>query len=192
MLVRIHDVLWQSYANGPGKRSGFWFQGCTLGCPGCFNPATHDPLAGRALLLDDCFQKLLEDTNLEGITISGGEPLQQPEALIAFLKMVRSRTALSSVLLTGYEVGEVVRMKCFDELKECLDVMIAGRYQAGLRCAQGLTGSSNKVMQFFSNRYRAKDFSDIPVAEVIIGTDGSITSSGIDPLRIRKADGNEL
>ncbi|HEX8107935.1 MAG TPA: 4Fe-4S cluster-binding domain-containing protein, partial [Kofleriaceae bacterium] len=46
--VRIHAFEPRSRANGPGARFVVWFQGCTLGCPGCFNPTTHDPDPGRA------------------------------------------------------------------------------------------------------------------------------------------------
>ena len=41
MNVRIHAVDPRSRANGPGVRFVVWLQGCTLGCPGCFNPATY-------------------------------------------------------------------------------------------------------------------------------------------------------
>ena len=37
----IHAIEPRSRANGPGARFVVWLQGCTLGCPGCFNPATH-------------------------------------------------------------------------------------------------------------------------------------------------------
>ena len=45
--VRVHATEPRSRANGPGARFVVWMQGCTLGCPGCFNPATHDARGGR-------------------------------------------------------------------------------------------------------------------------------------------------
>ncbi|MCU0780030.1 MAG: radical SAM protein [Akkermansiaceae bacterium] len=42
MTLRLHAFLPRSRANGPGWRSVVWVQGCSLGCPGCFNPQTHD------------------------------------------------------------------------------------------------------------------------------------------------------
>ena len=41
MTLRLHGFLPRSRANGPGWRSVVWVQGCSLGCPGCFNPQTH-------------------------------------------------------------------------------------------------------------------------------------------------------
>lgn len=43
MRARLHAIEPHSRANGPGLRTVVWFQGCTLRCPGCFNPETHDP-----------------------------------------------------------------------------------------------------------------------------------------------------
>jgi pyruvate-formate lyase-activating enzyme len=43
MLLNLHALWPRSRANGPGVRMVLWLQGCTLGCPGCFNPATHAP-----------------------------------------------------------------------------------------------------------------------------------------------------
>src|SRR3972149_712339 len=41
VILRLHALLPRSRANGPGMRAVIWFQGCTRGCPGCFNPETH-------------------------------------------------------------------------------------------------------------------------------------------------------
>jgi pyruvate-formate lyase-activating enzyme len=49
MKIRVRAFEPASRANGPGLRAVVWFQGCTRACPGCFNPATHDPRGG-----DEC------------------------------------------------------------------------------------------------------------------------------------------
>ena len=46
MKIRLHAFESASRANGPGLRAVVWFQGCTLGCPGCFNPGTHNASGG--------------------------------------------------------------------------------------------------------------------------------------------------
>ena len=56
--ARIHAFEPRSRANGPGARFVVWFQGCTLGCPGCFNPTTHDPAAGRSVAIDELAAEL--------------------------------------------------------------------------------------------------------------------------------------
>lgn len=102
---------------GPGKRLGIWLQGCTLQCPGCMAKDTwhinvEQSEATFKLLHNDArwalfsadggsritVNKLVElcqqlgTPGLEGITISGGEPFQQPEALFSLLKKLRNWT----------------------------------------------------------------------------------------------------
>jgi anaerobic ribonucleoside-triphosphate reductase activating protein len=65
----------------------------------------------------------------------------------------------------------------------CVDILLAGRYQAENRVAAGLLGSSNKSIHFLTRRYTPPDLETIPEAEIIIGEDGQIILSGIDPLK---------
>jgi len=51
--VRVHATEPRSRANGPGARFVVWMQGCTLGCPGCFNPTTHDATGGREVTVEE-------------------------------------------------------------------------------------------------------------------------------------------
>jgi len=46
-LLNLYHYEPLSLVNGPGKRAVVWVQGCTLGCPGCFNPQTHSVAAGK-------------------------------------------------------------------------------------------------------------------------------------------------
>lgn len=119
---------------------------------------------------------------IEGITISGGEPLQQIAPLTELLRFLRHSTRLSSIVFTGFEVEEINQMPGHEALFSLVDVVVAGRYKMEKRLAAGLRGSSNKQLLFLSNRYSAADFENLPEAEVIIGPDGEITLSGIDPV----------
>src|SRR5262245_29198295 len=108
--LRLHAFLPASRANGPGVRAVLWVQGCSLGCPGCFNPLTHPTTGGELVPTDELVRRLtaLGDT-IEGITVSGGEPLQQRPALLALLRRLRQQTRLSVVLFTGFTWEEVQR-----------------------------------------------------------------------------------
>lgn len=111
MTLRLHSLLPFSRANGPGARAVVWVQGCSLGCPGCFNPETHSPHAGDTVALDDLFERIVAlGDSIEGITLSGGEPLQQRTAVTELLRRVRLETKLSSVVFTGFTWDEVLRM----------------------------------------------------------------------------------
>jgi anaerobic ribonucleoside-triphosphate reductase activating protein len=183
-ILRIHHWTPESRANGPGLRAVVWVQGCSLGCPGCFNPQTHPRQGGKAVLVEDLLAdiKALND-QIEGVTISGGEPLQQMPALLALLKHLRRESRLSILAFTGFTWDEVQRMPHSKELLANLDILIAGRFEASQRLARGLIGSANKTVHFLTQRYKREDLQLTPPAEVWIGKNGEIELSGIDPLR---------
>jgi len=183
-VLRIHHFLPRSRANGPGVRAVLWVQGCSLGCPGCFNPDTHAFVGGERVPVHELFQWLVAlSSSIEGITISGGEPLQQRRALLAFLRRVRRETPLSVVLFTGYSWEEVQCMPEAAVLLSCVDVLIAGHYDAAQRLARDLRGSANKIVHVHTDRYTMADMHAVPPAEVIITEAGEIVVSGIDPVR---------
>jgi anaerobic ribonucleoside-triphosphate reductase activating protein len=217
--LRIHHFLPLSYTNGPGARAVIWVQGCSLGCPGCFNPETHPTRGGEQLSIDTLFDRITALGNtIEGITLSGGEPLQQRPAVTHLLRRIRLETPLSTLLFSGFTWEEIQRMgrgKCggveerkserrkertirsgasslpllhsstppAPEFLPYLDVLIAGRYDQEQRLAHGLRGSDNKTAHFFTGRYTPADLEAVPPAEVILGPDGEIVLSGIDPIR---------
>ena len=183
-VLRLHHFLPRSRANGPGVRAVLWVQGCWLGCPGCFNPDTHVFTGGERVPVDDLWRRLVAlRASIEGLTISGGEPLQQRRALLALLRRVRYETPLSVVLFTGYTWDEVQRMPEAEALLSCVDVLIAGRYDAAQRLARDLCGSANKTVHVLTDRYTMADVQAVPLAEVIITEVGEVIVSGIDPVR---------
>ncbi|MBI2875876.1 MAG: radical SAM protein [Candidatus Tectomicrobia bacterium] len=153
-MLNLHAIWPRSRANGPGIRTALWFQGCTLECPGCFNPATHSSEPRWMVDVDELAEQIVVDERaLEGITISGGEPLQQPEALLRLLSAVRTRTKLSLLLFSGYTMAEIRRMPLGPPILDRVDVMIAGRYAQAHRLARGLRGSSNQTVHLLTGRY---------------------------------------
>jgi anaerobic ribonucleoside-triphosphate reductase activating protein len=183
-VLRLHHFEPRSRANGPGLRSVLWLQGCTLSCPGCFNPLTYAKDAGQLVPLDAIFRQIVAQSSyIEGITVSGGEPLQQAQALVELMRTVKRETDLSILLFSGFTWEEVKRLPEASAILECVDVLLAGRYQANLRIASGLRGSSNKTIHLLSSRYTAEEIETVPPAEVIIGPNGEVRFSGIEPLR---------
>jgi anaerobic ribonucleoside-triphosphate reductase activating protein len=182
--LRIHQFLPHSRANGPGARAAIWVQGCSLGCPGCFNPETHSFVGGQLISVDELFHRIkgLGDS-IEGITISGGEPLQQHRPLIEFLLRVRKETALSVLVFTGYTWEETLRKPFAEAFLSCIDILISGRYDQSSRIARDLRGSENKTVHFLTDRYAIEDLQSVPHAEAVITVDGDVVLSGIDPLK---------
>ena len=199
--LRIHQFLPQSKANGPGNRTVIWVQGCTLGCPGCFNAPTHPGQAGETGSIETIFERILAlGSSIEGITISGGEPLQQQVGVAALLRRIKAETKLSVVLFTGFSWEELARMGEAERHREGadisttttlplpllsdVDVLLAGRYDAGRRIASGLLGSDNKIAYFLTTCYNQADLDRVPKVEVIITPAGRVFTTGIDPVHL--------
>src|SRR5262249_23238517 len=142
-------------------------------CPGCFNPATHPFAGGDLVSVEDLSRRIVAlGDGIEGITVSGGEPLQQRGGLLALLQPLRAKTRLSVLVFTGFTGEEVQRMPEAHALLGCLDVLIAGRYDASRHLARNLRGSANKTAHFLTGRYGPADLREVPEAELVITADG--------------------
>lgn len=109
MNLRTHGFVPFSYANGPGCRATLWLQGCPLDCPGCFNADTHAFDQGQSVEVGQLLDHLKAlAPRIEGLTISGGEPLMQDPALSELVHRVRSETSLSIILFTGFTWEETL------------------------------------------------------------------------------------
>ena len=120
---------------------------------------------------------------VDGLTISGGEPLQQSRAVLTFLHELREEFPMPVILFSGYTWHEIRAMPLAKELPQVVDVLIAGRYISALNVGHHLVGSANKTFHFFSQRYSREDFDPVPEAELIILPDGEIVASGINPFK---------
>lgn len=169
-MLRVHECL-RSSVNGPGSRATIWFQGCSWHCPGCGNPATHDPNGGTPVDPHDLAAWVNGLSGIEGITLTGGEPLEQPHrSLDLFLADVR--LDLSIVLFTGYGEDDVPPL-----LRNYLDAAIVGPYDH-TRPRKGFLPSDNQRLVLYSNRYTAADFDRVPGVAVYVRKDGTVHTTG--------------
>ena len=95
---------------GPGKRIGVWFQGCGIQCPGCIS---KDTWARRPA--NTSVSEVLEfcsgySRDADGLTITGGEPLEQSAGLLALLSGFRRLLGPRAdvLLYSGRASGEVL------------------------------------------------------------------------------------
>ena len=183
-LLRLHDIVPLTFANGPGARACVWLQGCSLACPACFNPETHDFGGGRECSPEQLAEEIILLQGIVGVTVSGGEPLQQSKALLEFLSSIKENSNLSVILFSGFSRREISKMDCYSRLSSLADAVIAGRYVQELRQATGLLGSANQEIILFSARYTPDAFPKVPAGAVLTGVDGTITLSGVDPMQI--------
>jgi anaerobic ribonucleoside-triphosphate reductase activating protein len=146
---------------GPGRRAGLWVQGCTLACPGCASTETWDPNAGLQLTIEAAVGMLVDrfadDPSLTGLSLTGGEPIQQGGPLASTVRSLRA--ALSSagrdldvLLFTGYRL-DTARRRAPSLLAE-VDAVVAGRYRADLGFGGPLLGSANQRLHLLTDRAR--------------------------------------
>ena len=194
----VHALMFGSRANGPALRAVVWFQGCTLGCDQCWNPATH-AFSGAHVAPERVATEILDHQaveRLDGVTFSGGEPMQQAPALLAIIQELRRRsTPLSLGMFTGYTERELdlghfscvpdARLRQKVDLSRAirtqLDFAVIGRYNQTQPSTEGLCTSRNQRLRLFSGRYREADFASRAV-EVVIGADGFTQITGF-PVR---------
>lgn len=95
--IRLSRVLFPVTALGPGLRLGIWVQGCSLACPGCMSRDTWDPAAGTPVVLDDVVAAWREAraAGAIGVTLSGGEPAEQPDQAAELVRRIRHADARS-------------------------------------------------------------------------------------------------
>lgn len=128
--LRVADIVNDSIVDGPGLRLAVFVQGCPHRCSGCHNPHTHSFDGGRTLTSKEIVEQFYANPLLEGITFTGGEPLEQASALLPIAKAVQE-TGATVWLYTGYtwegllNDGDLAVRKL---LTYC-DVVVDGRFE---------------------------------------------------------------
>lgn len=160
-----------------------WVAGCSLACPGCINPGFWPADAGREVETAELAARIAAVPGLRGVTLSGGEPLEQPEAVAEFLAMLEPR--LDSIVFTGFSPAELLGDARKARALARADLAIAGRYErerAG--DADPWAGSSNKTVLALSGRIRPDEFPSCRV-EAQIAPDGRLIVTGFPPADFR-------
>lgn len=177
MLLRVHSKIDSSTVNGPGRRAVIWVQGCSLACLGCWNPDTHSSEGGSGFEIAEilCWiWGLWHAGAISGLTVSGGEPLEQAVALESLVTALRRDIpALSIGLFSGYTEGELAngrfrsedlsaarRARSWMNTRECLDFAVLGRFNKRLPSSLPLVSSGNQELVLVSSRYSLEDFED--------------------------------
>lgn len=136
---------------GPGNRFGLWVQGCPFNCKNCISP-NWIPFEKKQLVsVIEIAHKILQTPDLDGITLSGGEPFLQAGGLAELLATVlKVRPALNVIVFTGFEFEQLIWPEAL-ELIALTDVVVDGKYIDSRNDSQGLRGSSNQNFHFITD-----------------------------------------
>lgn len=146
MEIRIFGLADDSIVDGPGVRYTVFVQGCPHHCPGCHNPASHDFAGGTLMDTDGIIRKIGENPLLDGVTLSGGEPMCQPEACRAIADAAQAKH-LNVWCYTGFTLDALLKENnpARMALLHSIDVLVDGRFVQEQKSLSLLyRGSSNQ------------------------------------------------
>ena len=138
MKIRLAtpSIQKDSIVDGEGIRAVIWTQGCIHNCPGCHNPETHDINGGFEIDIDDLKKQIDDLTGQDGITLSGGDPLEQAKACSEIAKYCKS-LGLSVWCYTGYTYEALLLKSETDKdirrLLKNIDVLVDGKFIKALK-----------------------------------------------------------
>ena len=179
---RIHSFETLGAVDGPGIRFVLFMQGCPLRCKYCHNRDTWDLKGGKEYTVDEIFNKIIRYKNYfitsnGGVTVSGGEPLLQPDFLIELftrLKQVGIRTALDTSGM--FDITEKIK-----KLIDLTDLFLVDIKCINDEICKDLVGRSNKKELEFI-KYLDSIGKEIWIRQVIVPT---ITDKEEDLYKLR-------
>ncbi len=171
---------------GPGPRIGIWFQGCSLRCAGCISVDTWARLPPNTTVkevlavCDEYYQ------SAEGVTISGGEPFEQPEALLELSARLRERLPSQADILVYSGKTEAEILPSVHKFPGVIDALISEPYLVAVNQTKPLMGSDNQRLHLLTplgqRRYQAYQRLRTPEddrLDIDFDTSGTVWIAGI-------------
>lgn len=142
MMLYLSRIHFPVTTLGPGRRIGIWFQGCSIRCKGCVSADTWG--TGKGAVSVEEIMTVLSDLlkEAEGITISGGEPFDQPEALVHLLAQIRTQTSVDILLYSGHPFEKIAPV--VEKCHGTIDALISDPYDENAPQTLVLRGSDNQ------------------------------------------------
>lgn len=173
---------------GPGWRSVVWVQGCHLRCRGCVAPEWIPQINARLIKPADLASELLSDLKIDGLTISGGEPMLQAKNLANFIDAVKVIKPINVICFTGYRYEWLLNQpdQCgIGELLKRVDVLIDGPYVENENNNLGLRGSQNQRFIHLTEKLKGFDFINLSRKVEVHIEEGQLLMVGIPTHSIR-------
>lgn len=161
-MMKVDRILFPIETLGPGNRLVIWTRGCSKHCHKCANPELWSSDGGQDISVKKIVQiiyNIHKDSVIDGITISGGDPLEQIQDLIELLDEIK--LFIDDILVyTGFEYSLIEQQwekTIIDKLRDNISVLIDGRYINELNKPEyALKGSANQNIIIFDEKYKEK------------------------------------
>ncbi|MDR1136787.1 MAG: radical SAM protein [Synergistaceae bacterium] len=153
------------YTLGPGKRIGLWVRGCSIRCEGCVSRGAWSFEGSEPVEVNELSGKIADIFKREssyGLSISGGEPFDQPGPLIRLLRNLNSAGVFDILIFTGYRIQEIKARH--PEISELAAAVVDGPFEKGNDPEWCWKGSENQTLTLFRNEY-AERYSQWAVAK---------------------------
>lgn len=125
-MLRVLHIVEGTSVDGPGLRTSIYLAGCNHHCPGCHNPQSWDFKGGEERTLDELMEVIVY--NEAPVTLSGGDPLQQPEGTRALIHRIKQELGYNVWCYTGYTWEEIVADRALLDVVRELDVLVEGPF----------------------------------------------------------------
>ena len=175
----VARVLYPVEVLGPGKRVGIWFCGCPRRCKGCSNPELwefQEKYKTTPNAVFEMVKTIAKDHQIDGFTITGGDPFYQSENFKQLLEMLKG-VSDDIIVYTGY-----TREELKPDNFENISVLIDGEYIEELNDNSLLKGSSNQEVHILddskSDKYKSYFNTEINKVQNFFTADG-VVSVGI-------------
>ena len=144
--MKYLNILDCDVIDGNGVRVTLFVSGCSHKCKGCHNPESWDSNLGKDFT-EDTIEKLitlLDRDYIDGLTLSGGDPLFLSNRLTItnLCKTIKKRLPNKTIwLYTGYNFEEIIGL----DIMNYVDVIVDGEFKIDLRdISLAFRGSSNQ------------------------------------------------
>lgn len=159
---------------GPGKRLLLFCQGCSIHCPGCINQHLWKFGIGNNISTDEIIE-LCKD--VEGITLHGGEPLDQSDELLDVVIKLKN-IGKTVILFTGYKYKEL-KSKPQKKVWKLSDLVISGRFVISKRNINlQFRGSTNQRVYSHKGPYKNYHIRDGKTVAIFKLNENGITTRG--------------
>ena len=108
LTISLFGTVPDSIVDGPGLRYAVFVQGCSHGCPGCHNPESQPAEGGAVTAISDLLADIEANGLVHDVTLSGGEPFEQPEACAVLARALKER-GYGVWSFTGYLYEDLLR-----------------------------------------------------------------------------------
>ena len=108
LTISLFGTVPDSIVDGPGLRYAVFVQGCSHGCPGCHNPESQPAEGGTVTAISDLLADIEANGLVHDVTLSGGEPFEQPEACAVLARALKER-GYGVWSFTGYLYEDLLR-----------------------------------------------------------------------------------